>query len=73
MSAVSIDAGGVQAAASNVVFDGFGQLGSGSINQIAITAVNGVSARNLQINITSLGAIRVCDPAVTDSADPRKC
>lgn len=75
ISAVAIDAGGNKTAATNVVFDGFGRISgsAGAINQIDITAPTGGSSRSLRINVTSSGAVRVCDPAVTDGADPRKC
>jgi hypothetical protein len=29
--------------------------------------------RCLQINVSASGSVRMCDPAVTDATDPRKC
>ena len=58
-------------AATNVTFDGFGRVtGTGSISRIN---VSGTGTRDLRIEISGAGAIRLCDPAVSDDNDPRKC
>jgi type IV fimbrial biogenesis protein FimT len=58
-------------AANSITFDGFGRVtGSSSINRIDLS---GTTTRNLRIEISIAGAIRLCDPAVSDGNDPRKC
>lgn len=66
-------------------FSGFGRApsngvnadGSGLLTQVNITSGNtppsGVTWRNLQIRITTGGDIRMCDPNVTNTSDPRSC
>jgi len=58
-------------AATSVTFDGFGRVtGTGSITRIDL---NGSSTRNLRIEISNAGAIRMCDRDVTVDTDPRRC
>jgi type IV fimbrial biogenesis protein FimT len=58
-------------AANSVTFDGFGRVtGTGSISRIN---VSGSATRNLRIEISTAGAIRLCDVAASSSNDPRKC
>jgi len=68
----------VSASASSVFFNG---LGSASA-PIQFTVTNpsggtcqsvGGTMRCLQINVSASGSVRMCDPAVTDATDPRKC
>ena len=68
------------AAATTVMFNGLGRVsGAGAITQIGVTNTNGGLCqpagpmRCLQINISSGGSPRMCEPAVTDLTDPRHC
>lgn len=71
-----------------VTFDGFGRLardgngtlanadGSAPITKICVksSTLSGPSgARYLEINIGASGQVKMCDPLVTDAADPRRC
>ena len=68
----------ISASGSSVFFNG---LGSASAPlQISITNPNGGACqtaagpmRCLQVNVSASGSVRMCDPAVTDATDPRKC
>jgi len=68
----------VNASASSVFFNG---LGSASAPiQFAVTNPAGGTCqqfggtmRCLQVNVSASGSVRMCDPAVTDATDPRKC
>jgi type IV fimbrial biogenesis protein FimT len=72
---------GVKVTADNstVTFNGFGRIVSaagGSITQIDVTGPNDdTQYRNLRVNLTAAGAVRMCDPSVptTATADPRLC
>ena len=60
--------------ASSVTFDGFGRITSaGSIARIDVrhTATTGV--RPLRITLTTGGSVRMCDPNVSNTTDPRYC
>lgn len=61
-------------ASSSVTFNGFG-LTNGAAN--ALTRINVTATasgtRSLRLQISSGGAVRLCDPVVTDTTDPRKC
>ena len=58
-------------AATGITFNGFGRVtNADAIRQIDIT---GTSARNLRVAISAAGQVRLCDPQVTDTNDPRKC
>jgi type IV fimbrial biogenesis protein FimT len=62
-------------AASTVVFDGFGRVtGANPIASIDLDNLSsGNDFRRLRIVIASGGSIRMCDPQVTSSTDPRFC
>jgi len=62
-------------AANTVTFNGFGRVtNSTPITQIRVSGPDANTAyRNLWIEVTAAGAVRMCDPKVTDSNDPRKC
>ena len=62
-------------AASSVAFNGFGQVtGTGSLGVIVISyASSKTSDRPLHIEVSSSGQSRLCDPAVSDTTDPRHC
>ena len=66
------------AAATTVTFNGLGRAtGVTPITQIAVTNTSGGLCqpagpmRCLQLNISSGGQVRMCDPTVTDLTDPR--
>lgn len=63
-------------AATQVTFNGLGQLAD-TTNGIARVTINSsldpTNARRLEVRVTSGGSVNMCDPAVTDAADPRKC
>jgi type IV fimbrial biogenesis protein FimT len=62
-------------AAHSVVFDGFGRvLGANALARIDIdNAVAGNDFRPLRIVISDGGGIRMCEPRVSSSTDPRAC
>jgi len=62
-------------AGTSVTFNGFGRIANTDpIQKIDVTGTaTGVTYRNLRIAITSAGQVRMCDPAVGDANDPRKC
>lgn len=68
----------ITATASSVAFNGLGSAG-GSL-QIGVSNPNGGACQSaagpmrcLQVNVSASGSVRMCDPAVSDVADPRKC
>lgn len=60
--------------ATQVTFDGFGRVVNTDtqIDSIFISA-SGTGYRDLRVVVSSLGRIRMCDPAVDDSSDSRAC
>jgi len=63
----------VSADSTYITFNGFGRVAdSGSISTIKIKG-NGTDTRELHVVVSTTGAVRMCDAAVTDSGDPRKC
>lgn len=76
----ALDTGGT--GVSCVTFNGFGRVetkceDAAASNPIArvVIASSEVDAntRNLEVRVTSGGVIRMCDPAVTSTSDPRYC
>jgi type IV fimbrial biogenesis protein FimT len=69
-------------AAPAITFSGLGRVSSGTLRRldfksasgacVHVDAVNG-KMRCLAIMVTSGGAIKMCDPKVGDTADPRHC
>lgn len=62
--------------ATSITFNGFGRIASGTtpITQIDVSmAANADSYRSLRLLVSGSGAVRLCDPAVGDSSDPRHC
>ena len=66
------------ASAASVTFNGLGSA-NGAV-QIAVSNPSGGTCQSaagpmrcLQLNVSSSGSVRMCDPAVGDAADPRKC
>jgi type IV fimbrial biogenesis protein FimT len=66
---------------ASVTFNGLGRVTGYPVGGIAIDVKNssgacqdaGGTIRCLRVAISPSGAIRMCDPAVSDAADPRKC
>jgi type IV fimbrial biogenesis protein FimT len=66
---------------ASVTFNGLGRVTGYPVGGIAIDVKNssatcqdaGGSIRCLRVAVSPSGAIRMCDPAVSDAADPRKC
>lgn len=67
-----------------VTFNGFGRTpttppanadGSAFITQIDVdsSAMSAAASRNMRVQISSGGQIRMCDPNVADTTDPRSC
>lgn len=68
--------------ATTVTFNGFGRVvanndGSASLTQldydVPTTVLPAAESRNLRVTIGSGGTMRLCDPNISDTADPRKC
>jgi type IV fimbrial biogenesis protein FimT len=62
--------------ATSITFNGFGRISTGTtpIARIDITSASSASSyRSLRLLVSGNGATRLCDPAITDSADPRYC
>lgn len=65
--------------ATSVAFDGLGRVAAAgvasAIFRIAVdsAALASADSRDLQIQVSSGGQIRMCDPAVSTTGDPRKC
>lgn len=62
-------------AASKVTFNGFGRItNADAISQVNITGTKSdATYRNLRVSISSAGLVRMCDPRVSNTGDPRKC
>jgi len=62
-------------AGTTVTFNGFGRVANADpIAWIDVTGVNDdTTYRKLRVMISGAGGVRMCDPQVTDSNDPRKC
>lgn len=68
----------INASADTVTFGGLGA----ALAAVQITVANPAGGacqtaagpmRCLQVNVSASGSVRMCDPAVSDAADPRKC
>ena len=62
-------------AGTTVTFNGFGRVANtDAIGQINVTGTNTATTyRSLRVAVTAAGQVRMCDPAVTNANDPRKC
>ena len=63
-------------AATQITFNGFGRIANtaDAINRIDVASeTEGSEARALRLVISPAGLVRMCDPAVSNSTDPRKC
>jgi len=68
---------------STLVFNGLGRATSAGITQIVFRNPTGGACvhedstngkmRCMQLNVSTSGAPRICDPKVTDTTDPRSC
>jgi type IV fimbrial biogenesis protein FimT len=72
---VSVNAKAGGSAGTSVTFNGFGRVANTtSITEIDLDGVDGgATYRKLSVMVSSMGAVRMCDPAVTSTTDPRKC
>jgi type IV fimbrial biogenesis protein FimT len=72
---VSATAADGATAAHSVTFDGFGRIvGATALAQVDLAnAAAGNDFRPLRILISSGGSVRLCDPRVTATSDPRAC
>jgi len=64
------------ATTTQVVYNGYGRLDTAAATPmrcIVIGHSGGSGNRTLRLNISLSGQVRMCDPAVTDAYDPRKC
>jgi len=65
---------GVNSNATTVTFNGYGQVTNATpISCIQLSNTSDTSVRKLNIAVNSGGQVRMCDPAVTDTNDPRVC
>ena len=62
-------------AADTVTFNGFGRVTNAApLARIDIKCPDdSVTYRKLRLEITAAGAVRMCDPKLSDANDPRKC
>lgn len=60
--------------ATTIIFNGLGIRSGGTLTQVQVdsTELSAADSRDLQIDITGSGSIRMCDPHA-GSTDPRKC
>lgn len=59
-------------AATSVSFNGYGQRVGAGISTIDI-AHDDTSVRPMRVQISTTGGVRMCDPKVVDTTDPRAC
>jgi type IV fimbrial biogenesis protein FimT len=58
----------------HIAFNGFGQISNPSaISCVKVRNTLATDSRPLLIAVNQGGQVRMCDPAVTDANDPRKC
>ncbi|MEO8297440.1 MAG: GspH/FimT family pseudopilin [Burkholderiales bacterium] len=64
------------ASTTQAAFNGFGRLDTAAVAPLrclVIDHASGTGNRTLRLVLSPAGAVRMCDPAVTDATDPRKC
>lgn len=73
-SADSISVTATPGGATTVIFNGLGIRSGGTLTQVQVdsTDLDTADSRDLQIDITGGGSIRMCDPHA-GSTDPRRC
>lgn len=70
---------GAAATVTSIAFNGFGRVvatpawTTGPLQCIVIDNTSGSGTRRLNIVVGSGGTVRMCDPAVTSTTDPRRC
>lgn len=74
-SGLSVDAeDSTGTAATAVVFNGYGQISNGSpVSCVKLSNPADSNTRRLNIAIFPGGQVRMCDPGVSDTNDPRYC
>lgn len=62
-------------AATTITFNGFGRITNTDAIQIINVTGNtaGTEYRNLRLQLSDTGMVRMCDPRITSTSDPRKC
>lgn len=61
-------------AASTVTFNGFGRtVDADPLARVDVASTASGNYRALRVLVSTGGAVRMCDPGVTDNADPRRC
>lgn len=74
-SGVSVSAKGSDktTAATTITFNGLGSISNtGAVYRIDVTSTETSTPRNLCVELSGVGTVRVCDPALA-SSDPRAC
>jgi type IV fimbrial biogenesis protein FimT len=68
------------AGATRITFSGLGRIvdpnpadGSVPLTQLDVTSTAAAANRPLRVAVGVGGNVRMCDPAVSDASDPRKC
>ncbi|WP_341888459.1 GspH/FimT family pseudopilin [Variovorax sp. YR752] len=75
VSVVAVQSADGSTEGTSVTFNGFGRIANAdAIGQIDVTGTT-TGARALRIVVSPSGSVRMCEPAIVDSAakDPRKC
>lgn len=62
-------------AATTITFNGFGRItNADAIGIINVTgSTSSTEYRNLRLQLSDTGMVRMCDPRITSTSDPRKC
>lgn len=63
-------------AATSITFNGFGRVvnTATAIGQINITGPQAsTSYKNLRVQVSTAGQVRLCEPGISTTGDPRKC
>ena len=75
----------ISSSAASVTFTGLGNVSgallssAAGVMQISVTNPSGGACQSagpmrcLQVNVSASGSVRMCDPAVSDETDPRRC
>jgi type IV fimbrial biogenesis protein FimT len=59
---------------TTVTFNGFGRIANADpIAEVDLDGTGGGTYRQLSVRVSPSGSVRMCDPLVTSSTDPRKC
>lgn len=64
------------ASTNQIVFDGFGRINATAVTPVRCLLIDhssGSGNRALRLTVSLAGGARLCDPAVTDTKDPRRC